>query len=276
MAATAGACSPGPPQPAQPAATRPPASRTTAVVTLPPTPPSPTDESAPPPATSTSAPAAPPPAETAAAPAPLKLTVEQAETCAVRAATALAPQPKLRHIPPWTEGARIHWFEVPVGKGRTLGIAVDDADCSAALSPSVTSDVRFDVPTAKRFVALRDKVWRVVDRDPEWKGLCKRLEALEAQHPNLLGCFAFISRFPEDLCTTPAPPPAPGSLAQDHDRLNHPCYWHVYLGEQMGTHTNRHATLVVDAGKLCRVGLLLPNGQAVLGTGPAHPGSGTP
>lgn len=208
-------------------------------------------------------PASAPTPPAAAPPTPLRHTLEQAKACAQKVSRKVVAKAELTHLPDAAGRAPQHWFELTVGKGRGLAVVVDDTDCSAALSPSVGHEARFDPATAKRFVRLRGRVWQVVDRDRERKATCRRLEGLKAKHGNLRGCVAWLEQFPDDLCTKPAPPPRPDGLSPLHERLNHRCYWHVYLGEDMGTHTNRHATLVIDAGAGRLVGGLLPGGGAI-------------
>ncbi len=188
------------------------------------------------------------------------LSATQAAECAAKAARTVAAQPTLTPAP--SSHSALHWFTFDVPDGQPLAVAVEDATCIGGIAPEVGSDVRFDGATAKRFLALRKRAIGVVQSDAEVKSICKRLERLKAEHPNLQGCVKWLEHFPSDLCNHP--PPALIGPPEEHlaQILQRECHWHFYLGESMTTHTSRHFTLIVDAHRGRLIGARSAAGSA--------------
>lgn len=206
--------------------------------------------------------AAPSFAPSAALPAPpepvWRLTTDRAGACAEALAVQLHPQPELK---PAFQRDGQHWFTFEAF-ARTLAVAVDDEDCTAELAPAVGSSERFaDVATARRYLKLADRAWRVVNGDRHVKAYCADLETRKAQHPNLRGCVMWIDHRPDDLCTDPVPKvdPKAGPSAQ-WEALRHRCLWIFYVGEDMTTHTNNQYRLVVDAQRGQLIGVYTAGG----------------
>lgn len=200
-----------------------------------------------------------PPAAPIPPPEPVwKLTTDQAGACAETLAAKLQPRPELK---PAFKRDDQHWFTFKTF-GRTLAVVVDDEDCTATLAPAAGSSQSLaDVATARRYLKLADRAWRVVNGDRHVKAYCAELEDRKAQHPNLQGCVAWVDHYPEDLCTDPIPKvdPKAGPSAQ-WAALAHRCLWTFYVGEDMTTHTNNQYRLVVDAERGQLIGVRTAGG----------------